>query len=318
VKILKNSKIFVAGHTGLLGSALVRKLKEQGFQNIVTRGHKELDLKDRLAVNLFFEEEGPEYVFLAAGKAGNISLCATFPATFLHENIAIQDTVFEAANQFGVKHLVYYGSSCTYPKHSPQPIREEYFLTGGIEETSEAYASAKIAGILACKAYNRQYRTNRFIALIPNTLYGPNDRFSVENSHVFSALMRRFYDARRSGQKEVVLWGTGNPRREFIFSEDVAEASIFAVQHAEELENHHYNIGTGVDISIRELATLIAAETQYGGEIRWDTSRPDGPMQKLLDSSKFLSLGWKPSTLIEKGLELTYRWFLDHEAGERK
>lgn len=316
--MLKDSRIYVAGHAGLLGSALVKKLKEHGFHSVITMSHKELDLKDREAVNQFFEEERPEYVFLAAGKSGNISACATFPATFLHENIAIQDTVFEAANNYEVKHLVYYGSSCTYPKHSPQPIREEYFLTGSMEDTSDAYASAKIAGIIACKAYNRQYNTKRFIALIPNTIYGPNDHFSLENSHVFSALIRRFHDAQRTGQREVVLWGSGKPRREFIFSEDVADASIFIVQHVDRLDNYHYNLGTGVDFSIKELATMIAGVTHYTGGIKWDTSKPDGPMQKLLDSSRLLSLGWKSSTTIEKGLETTYDWFLKNVAGETK
>jgi len=314
--LFKDSKIYVAGHTGLLGSALVKRLKEKGFHNILTKTHRDLDLTDRNAVYHFFKQEKPEFVFLAAGKTGNISVCHAFPASFLHENIAIQDNVFEAAQGYEVKYLVFYGSSCTYPKYSPQPIKEEYLLTGPVEETSESYAAAKIAGILACKAYNTQYKTNRFIALIPNTLYGPNDHFSLENSHVFSALIRRFHDARRTGQREVVLWGSGKPRREFIFSEDVADASIFIVQHVDRLDNHHYNLGTGVDFSIKELATMIAGVTGYTGEIKWDTSKPDGPMQKLLDSSRFLSLGWKSSTTIEKGLETTYDWFLKSVTGE--
>jgi len=312
--MFKHSKVYVAGHTGLLGSALINKLKEYGFSNIVTKEHRELELTDREAVNQFFEKEQPDYVFLAAGKTGNIKTCASYPATFIHLNICIQDNVFEAANKYGIKHMVYYGSSCTYPKVSAQPIKEEFFLTGAIEETSDAFASAKITGILACKAYNKQYNTNRFIALIPNTMYGPNDHFSLENSHVFSALIRRFHDAVKAGESTVVLWGSGNQRREFIFSEDVADASIFMVDNADIIDyNSHYNVGTGVDLSIRELALMIAKKTGFEGEIKWDTAKPDGPKQKLLDSTRILELGWTSSVPLKNGLGLTYKWFLENQ-----
>jgi len=311
--MLKHSKVYVAGHTGLLGSALIKKLREYGCRNIITKDHSELELTDKEAVDQFFDRERPEHVFLAAGKTGNIKTCATYPATFIHLNICIQDNVFEAANKHEVKHMVYYGSSCTYPKNSTQHIKEEYFLTGPIEETSDAYASAKIAGVLACKAYNKQYNTNRFIALIPNTMYGPNDKFSINNSHVYSALIRRFHDAVRDGENTVVLWGSGNQRREFIFSDDVADASIFMVNNAVILDYTHYNVGTGVDLSIRELALMIAKKTGFEGEIKWDTTKPDGPKQKLLDSTRILQLGWKSSVSLENGLSMTYKWFLENQ-----
>lgn len=310
--MFKDSKIYVAGHSGLLGSALVRKLREKGYYNIVTQPHSDLELMNMGDVNDFFEREMPEIVFMSAGRAGNIRMCSKYPASFLYENSMIQNNVFAAAQRYEVKHLVYYGSSCTYPKDVIQPIKEEYFLTGPLEETSEAYAAAKLSGILACKAYNIQYNTNRFIALIPNTLYGPNDHFNIEHSHVFSALINRFYEAKEYGFEEVTLWGSGNPRREFIFSEDVAEASIFMVENADKLENTHYNVGTGVDFSIRELSLMIAREVGFKGEIIWDTSSPDGPYQKLLDSKMILQLGWKPSVAIEDGLRITYQWYLEN------
>ncbi len=312
MKISKNSKIFVAGHKGLLGSALMKKLTESGWTNIVTRSHQEMELTDKRAVDDFFSEERPEIVFMAAGRAGNIRMCSTYPASFLYENSMVQNIVFEASNRCEAKHVVYYGSSCTYPKDSKQPIQESFLLKGSLEETSEAYAAAKLSGILASKAYNIQYQTNRFICLIPSTLYGPNDHFSIEHSHVFSALIKRFHEAKELGLEEVTLWGSGNPRREFIFSEDVAEASIFMVQNAEKLENTHYNVGTRVDLSISELANLIAGEIGYSGKIRWDISKPDGPFQKLLDSSKIFQLGWEPATSIEDGLRITYKWYREN------
>ena len=306
----KDSKIYVAGHTGLLGTALLRKLNEKGFVNVLTRTHKEIDLTDKKAVESFFKKNRPEYIFLAAGKTGGIVANKTYPATFLHENIAIQDNVFEAAQNYEVDHLIFYGSSCIYPKHSPQPIKEEYLLDGKIEETSDAYATAKIAGITACKAYNNQYKTNRFIALVPNSMYGPNDNFNPENSHVLSALIKKFNDAKMANSKEIVLWGSGNPRREFIYSEDVADASIFAMENADCFENRHYNIGTGSDYSIRELSEIISSVIRYNGKIIWSKDKPDGAQRKLLDSSCFFRLGWKPKISLGQGIILTNKWFL--------
>lgn len=311
--MFKDSRIYIAGHTGLLGSALIKRLvKEQGFSHIITKTHAELDLTDSTAVDKFFKAEQPEYVFLAAGLTGGIVANKTYPANFLHTNISMQDNVFEAVNKYKVKHLIFYGSSCIYPKNAPQPMKEEYLMTGEIEDTSEAYAIAKTAGIIACRSYNKQYQTNRFIALVPNSMYGTNDNFDLENSHVLSALIRRLHEAKEDKKDKIILWGSGNPRREFIFSDDVADASIFAMLNADKLENRHYNIGTAIDYSIKEIAGLIANVVGFRGEILWDTSKPDGAMRKLLDSSRFMSLGWKPSVLLEDGLKLTYRWYLEN------
>lgn len=305
----KESKIYVAGHSGLLGSALMKKLMFDGYTNIVTRAHCELELTDRNSVFDFFSEQRPEYIFLAAGKVGGIVSNQTYPAEYLHVNLAIQDNVFEAAQQYQVKHLLFYGSSCVYPKQSRQPMKEKYLLTGPIEETSAGYATAKIAGIIACKVYNQQYQTNRFIALVPNTMYGPGDNFDLESCHVLSALIRRFHQAKIDNAESVTLWGSGTPRRELIFSEDAAEACLFAMQHCDELENSHYNVGTGVDYSIQELAEKVAETVNYKGKIVWDRNKPDGAAQKLLDSSMFLSLGWKPAVSLEEGLKVTYQWY---------
>ncbi len=225
-------------------------------------------------------------------------------------NIAIQDNVFEAAQRHGVKHLIFYGSSCMYPKYSPQPIKEDYLFDGKIEETSEAYAIAKIAGVIACKSYNIEFNTKRFIALVPNTMFGPHDNFDPNTSHVIPSLIRKFHEAKEGKKENVMLWGSGNPRREFVFSEDVADASIFAMLNADKLENGHYNIGTSEDYSIKELANMIASIVGNKGEIFWDVTKPDGSPRKLLDSSKFLTLGRKPLTTLEKGLKITYEWFL--------
>lgn len=308
--MFKDSRIYVAGHTGLLGMALMKKLREQCYMNIETRTHDELDLTDQRSVEEFFMNERPEHVFMAAGLSGGIMANKKYPATFLHTNIAMQNNVFEAANKYGVKHLIYYGSSCVYPKNAPQPIKEDLLLTGEIEKTSEAYAAAKLAGVMACRAYNNQYRTNRFIALLPNSMYGPHDNFDPENSHVLSAFIRRFHDAKVEERDKVVLWGSGNPRREFIYSEDVADASIFAMINAGRFENTHYNIGTSIDFTIKELAGIIADITGFSGRIAWDTAKPDGAPRKLLDSSGFLTLGWKPKTFLREGLNKTYDWFL--------
>ena len=308
--MLKDSRIYVAGHTGLLGSALTKKLKSDGYTGIISRTRNELDLTNQDEVNYFFKKEQPDYVFLAAGLTGGIIANKTYPATFLHTNISIQDNVFNAAKKYNVKHLVFYGSSCVYPINCPQPMKEEHLMTGMIEETSEAYAIAKTAGIIGCRSYNYQFNTNCFIVLIPNSMYGPNDNFDLENSHVLSALIRKIHEAKREGKESITLWGSGNPRREFIFCEDVAEASIFAMKNAEKLQNSHYNIGTGVDYSIKELAEIISQIVGYSGDIKWDRTKPDGAPRKLLDSSKFLNLSWKPSTKIEDGLKVTYEWYL--------
>ena len=313
----KDSKIYIAGHTGMLGSALLNKLRQESYTNIIFRTHNELELTDRSSVELFFQKERPKFVFLCAGLTGGITANKTYPAHFMHINISIQDNIFEAAQRFSVEHLIFYGSSCIYPKYSKQPIKEECLLTGMIEETSEAYALAKMTGVIACRAYNKQYNTNRFIVLVPATMYGPNDNFSLQNSHVLSALIRKFYEAKLKydrGEKEpVVLWGSGKPKREFIFVDDVADASIFAINNTNKFKNHHYNIGTGSDYPIKELAEKISSIVGYKGRILWDINKPDGTMRKLLDSGKFFSFGWKPNFTLDEGLKLTYMWVLENE-----
>jgi len=311
--MFKDSKIYVAGHTGLLGSALIKKLNKYRYEHIVTRSHAELDLTNKEAVFDFFLTEKPEYVFLAAGKVGGIISNKTYPADYFHINISIQDAVFEAAKEYDVKQLIFYGSSCIYPKFSPQPIKEQYLLTAPIEETSEAYATAKIAGIIACRAYNQQHQTNRFIALVPNSMYGPGDSFNLENCHVLSALIRRFHEAKINDAESVTLWGSGKVRREFIFSEDVAEASLFIMQHVNQLENKHYNVGTGQDYTIEELAANVAKIVGYEGKVLWDTSKPDGTPRKLLDSTRLLSLGFRPVVGLEDGLRSTYQWYQNQD-----
>lgn len=311
--MFKDAKIYVAGHKGLLGTALVKRLKADGYQNIITRTHRELDLTNQDAVDSFFKQERPEYVFLAAGVTGGILANKTYPAVFLQTNIAIQNNAFQSARKYEVKYLIFYGSSCMYPKNCPQPIKEEHLLTGEIEKTSEAYAIAKISGIVACKSYNSQLKTNRFIALIPNSMYGPGDNFDSDKSHVLSALIRKFSDSKTDGKEKITLWGSGNPRREFIFSEDVAGASVFAMNNAERLQNMHYNLGTGIDYSIKEVSGIISKIVGFEGEIEWDTTKPDGTPRKLLDSKKFNQLGWKSQTGLDEGLFKTYEWFLENE-----
>lgn len=313
----KDSKIYIAGHKGLLGTALIKRLKSDGYQNIITKIHSEIDLTNQESVDEFFKREQPAYVFLCAGLTGGIIANKTYPATFLHTNVAIQDNVFQAAQKYGVKHLIFYGSSCIYPKNCSQPIKEEYLLTGEMEKTSEAYAIAKIAGIVACKAYNSQLKTHRFIALIPNSMYGPGDNFEPDKSHVLSALIRKFYDAKTDGKDRITLWGSGNPRREFIFSEDVADASVFAMNNAERLQNIHYNLGTGIDYSIKEISGIISKIVGFEGEVEWDTTKPDGTPRKLLESKKFNQLGWRSQTALEEGLLKTYNWFLENEKYSR-
>jgi GDP-L-fucose synthase len=308
----KNDKVFVAGHNGLLGSALLERLGADGFSNILTAERAELDLTDFAAVDAFFAKNRPGVVFLAAGKVGGIVGNKTYPADFLRVNSAIQYAVFEAAHKYDAKHVVFYGSSCTYPKLCAQPIRESDWLSGAIEETSMGYAAAKISGMVGCKSYNAQFGYNKFICLVPNSIYGPNDNFDLENSHVLSALLRRFHEAKLNNTPEVSLWGSGSPKREFVHSSDVAAASIFAVQNAQSLENTHYNVGSGEDISIKELAEKIASIVGYEGKLAWDTSKPDGAPRKLLDASRFLALGWSKKVDFDEGLKNTYEWLKDN------
>jgi len=308
----KNSSIYVAGHTGLLGSALLKVLKKYAYTNIITRSHHELELTDKQEVENFFKENKIDFIFLCAGKVGGIIGNKINPASYLHVNLLIQDNIFEMANKYQVKNVIFYGSSCTYPKVCKQPMKEEYWMTGAIEETSMGYAAAKIAGIIGCKSYNTQYNTNRFICVVPNSIYGANDNFDLDNSHVFSALIRKIDTAKNKNQESLTLWGSGNPRREFIYSEDVASASIFLMQNSHKLENSHYNLGSGIDYSIKELASAISKVVGYNGRIEWDLTKPDGTMKKLLDSSKFLNLGWKPKVKFEDGLKTTYQWYKEN------
>lgn len=308
----QSDKIFVAGHKGLLGSALLRTLRNEGYANLVVSEKNQLDLTDFNAVDDFFKTQRPDIVFLAAGKAGGIIANKTFPADFLKINTAIQLAVFEAAHKYDVRHVVFYGSSCTYPKLCPQPMKETDWLSGPIEETSMGYAAAKISGIVACRSYNSQYRYNKFICLIPNSMYGPEDNFDLENSHVLSALLRRFHEAKLHALPEVVLWGSGSPKREFVHADDVAKASLFAVHNADKLENSHYNVGSGEDISIKELAEKIAEIVGYEGKLVWDRSKPDGAPRKLLDAGLFLSLGWQKEMPFDEGLHSAYQWLKEH------
>ena len=314
-----NSKIYVAGHRGLVGSAILRKLLADGYANLVTRTRGELDLTDQGAVQDFFQRERPEYVFLAAAKVGGIVANATYPGEFISENLMIQTNVIHSAYRAGVHRLLFLGSSCIYPKFAPQPMKEEYLLTGELEPTNEPYAVAKIAGITMCKSYNRQYGT-RFISVMPTNLYGPNDNFDLESSHVLPALIRKFHEAKESAAKEVLLWGTGSPRREFLHVEDLADACGLLMGLPDESVDAHFvhashppfvNIGTGKDVSIRELAELVMEIVGFRGEIRWDTTKPDGTPRKLLDVSRLNSLGWTPKIGLRQGIETTYTWYVD-------
>jgi GDP-L-fucose synthetase len=304
-----NSKIYVAGHRGLVGSAIVRELKKKGYTNIIGKTHKELDLMDSIAVENFFKEEKPEYVFLAAAKVGGIHANSTYPADFIYENLQIQNNVIGNAYKYGVKKLMFLGSSCIYPKMCPQPIKEEYLLSGYLEETNEAYALAKISGLKMCQYFNKQYGTN-FISVMPTNLYGPYDNFHPENSHVMPALIRRFHEAKINNAKEVVVWGSGTPLREFLYSEDMADACVYLMENYE--GNDFFNIGTGKEITIRGLAELIKEVVGYEGEIVWDTTKPDGTPRKLLDVSKLESQGWKYKMELREGINLSYKWFLEN------
>ena len=306
----ERSKIYIAGHRGLVGSAIVRRLRAEGYTNLVTRTREELDLCDQAAVYRFFEEERPEYVFLAAAKVGGILANSQYPADFIRDNVLIQTNVIDAAYRYGVKKLLFLGSSCIYPKHAPQPMKEEYLLTGPLEPTNEPYAVAKIAGIKMVQAYRRQYGFNA-ISLMPTNLYGPGDNFDLETSHVIPALIRRFHEAKVKGQPQVVVWGTGSPRREFLHVDDLADAAVFLMKHYD--EEAIINVGVGEDLTIRELAEIIREVVGYTGEIVFDPSKPDGTPRKLLDVSRLHALGWKAKIPLREGLEQTYRWYVEHE-----
>jgi len=306
---MNNEKIYVAGHRGLVGSAIVRKLTALGYKNIITRSHAELDLTRQEDVEAFFMKEKPAYVYLAAAKVGGIGANATYPAEFIYENLSIALNVIEASRRYGVKKLLNLGSSCIYPKYAPQPIKEEYLLTGPLEPTNEAYAIAKISAIKLCKFYNQQYGTN-FISLMPTNLYGPGDSYDLENSHVLPALIRKFHEAKMKGGP-VILWGDGSPLREFLHSDDLADAAIFLMENkdAEDI-GEFVNVGTGEDLAIKDLAELVAKIVGYTGEIIWDTSKPNGTPRKLLDVSRLTALGWKNKIKLEEGIKSAYDDFV--------
>ncbi|OIQ65185.1 GDP-L-fucose synthase [mine drainage metagenome] len=313
----KDSKIYVAGHRGLVGSALVRQLKARGYSNLILRTHDELELRDQAAVRTFFSSEKPEYVILAAAKVGGIHANNTYPAEFIHDNLVIQSNIIHSAWQNNVNRLLFLGSSCIYPKQAPQPMTEECLLTGPLEPTNRPYALAKIAGIEMCWSYNRQYGT-KYMAAMPTNLYGPNDNYDLNNSHVLPALIRKMHEAKQANAKEVVIWGTGTPKREFLYSEDMADACLYLLEQPEDklagLFNNEQppliNIGCGEDLTIRELAELAAEVVGFKGNLAFDTSKPDGTMRKVMDVSKIRNIGWKPEIALRRGITLAYEDFL--------
>ncbi len=302
----KNAKIYIAGHNGLVGSAILRKLQKEGYDNIITRNFYELDLRSQDKVTEFFHIEKPEYVFLAAAKVGGILANNTYPADFIRDNLMIETNIIDSAYKSGVKKLLFLGSSCVYPKDCPQPIKEEYLLTGSLESTNKAYALAKIAGIVMCQSYAKQYGAN-FISVMPTNLYGENDNFDLVSSHVLPAMIRKFDDAKESGASEVVLWGSGSPMREFLYVDNLADACVFLMNTYNSSEI--INIGTGIEISIKDLAILVKETVGYEGNIIWDNTKPDGTMRKLLDVSKLESLGWKANVNLGDGIKMSYDWY---------
>ncbi len=303
----KNAKIYIAGHAGLLGSALHSKLKGDGYKNVIIRERKELDLTRRKDVEAFFQQEMPSYVIMAAARVGGIQANISHPAQFIYENLSIQTNVIHASHLYGVQKLLFYGSACSYPRECPQPMKEEYLLSGSIEPTNEYYAVAKIAGIKMCQAYNKQYGTN-FICAIPTNIYGPNDNFDLSDSHVIPSLIRRFHEAKLQNITVVSIWGTGNAVREFIYVDDVADASIFLMKHYNSTEI--INIGTGQETSVKNLAHIIKEEVGYTGNVEFDTSKPDGMPKKIFNISKLKNLGWIAATPLNKGIRQTYEWFI--------
>ena len=307
IHLPQTSRIYVSGHTGLVGSAIVRRLNAEGFNNILSATREQLDLRDQAAVNYWFKANRPEYVFLVAGTVGGIMANSTRPAEFIYDNMMIHATVVHAAHQYPAKKLLYLGSSCIYPRHAKQPITEEELLTGPLEPTNEAYAIAKISGIKLCQAYRKQYGCD-FISAMPTNLYGPNDNFDLTSSHVLPALIRKFHDAKMRGEKTVTIWGTGTPRREFLHVDDLADACLYIMRHWD--ENLHINVGTGVDLTIRDLAELVRTAVYPAAELNFDTSKPDGMPKKQLDVSRLTNLGWKYKIPLDKGIADVYDWFL--------
>lgn len=308
-KIKKTSKIYIAGHRGLVGSALCRALRGRGYDNLLTCASSELDLRNQAAVDTFFFVNKPEYVFLAAAKVGGIHANNVYPAQFIYDNLMMEANIIDAAYRAGVKKLLFLGSSCIYPKFAPQPIKEEYLLTGSLESTNEPYAIAKIAGIELCRSYRREYGFNA-VSAMPTNLYGPGDNFHPENSHVIPALMRRFHEAKLHGRKSVRIWGTGTPKREFLHVDDLADALLFLMREYDEAE--HINVGTGQDVSIAELAEMLADAIGFTGAVEYDANMPDGTPRKLLDVSKLRLLGWNATTPLQKGLKETYQWYCEN------
>jgi GDP-L-fucose synthase len=305
----KSSRIYVAGHGGLVGSSICRRLQAGGYRNLIGRRSRELDLTRQADVEAFLGQERPEYVFLAAAKVGGIMANNNYPAEFLYRNLMIQNNVIHSSYMNGVKKLLFLGSSCIYPKFAPQPMKEEHLLTGELEPTNEPYAVAKIAGIKMCQAYNRQYGTD-YISVMPTNLYGPNDNFDLETSHVLPAMIRKFHEAKTTGRTSVEIWGTGTPRREFLYIEDLADACVHLMESYD--DSGIINIGVGEDISIKDLALLVKKIVGYAGETVYDASKPDGTPRKLLDVSKLRSLGWKAQTSLEEGIRRTYEWYLQN------
>lgn len=301
------AKIYVAGHVGLVGSAIVTRLKQLGYNNIITRVRAELDLVNQAAVHEFMRSVKPDYIFLAAAKVGGIVANNTYPADFLYQNLLIESNLIHAAYESGVKRMLFLGSSCIYPKECAQPMREDYLLTGPLEATNEPYAIAKIAGIKLCEAYNRQYGTE-YVSAMPTNLYGPNDNFDLQNSHVLPALIRKMHEAKERGERRVVVWGTGMPRREFLHVNDLADACCFLMQHPENAGV--FNIGSGQEVTIKELAELIRSVVGYTGEVQFDTDKPDGTFRKLLDVTRLTNLGWQAQTNLREGILRTYEWYL--------
>lgn len=309
-----NAKIYVAGHNGLVGSAIVRALKQQGYENLLLRSSNELDLRQQQAVDTFFAQEKPDYVFLAAAKVGGIQANNIYRAEFLYDNLMIEANIIHSAYQHGAKKLLFLGSSCIYPKLCPQPMKEDYLLTGFLEPTNEPYAIAKIAGLKLCENYCRQYGVN-FISAMPTNLYGINDNFNLANSHVLPALMRKFHEAKLNDDPTVTVWGTGTPLREFLYVDDLADALLFLMQHYDQTE--FVNVGTGEEVSIKELAQTMKAVVGYEGELVFDTTKPDGTPRKLLDVSKLRDAGWQAQTSLKEGIEKTYDWFQAHYSSIR-